>query len=127
MTDRLTEEELAKMETARFLLEPPAPEVVGQLLTEVRRLREENEALMKIALEDTRTRQDLRARLNLYEPPEGERDLTLVCQACGSALQPCECGCGRKSDCPEHGPGVRATCRWKWQTSQRILNGEVSK
>lgn len=41
MAEPMTDEKLVKMETARFLLEPPAPEVVGELLTEVRRLRGE--------------------------------------------------------------------------------------
>ena len=36
----LTKDELGKMEIARHLLPEPGPEVVGQLLTEVKRLHE---------------------------------------------------------------------------------------
>ena len=43
----MTEDELTKMELVRHLLEPPAPEVVGQLLAEVRRLRKEVEWLQR--------------------------------------------------------------------------------
>jgi len=43
MSEQMSDAELAKMETARFLLDPPAPEVVGKLIAEVRRLRQANE------------------------------------------------------------------------------------
>ena len=42
MSEPMSDAELAKMETARFLLDPPAPEVVGKLLAEVRRLKAES-------------------------------------------------------------------------------------
>jgi hypothetical protein len=37
----IPEDKLTKMDVARYLLEPPAPEVVGELIAEVRRLRGE--------------------------------------------------------------------------------------
>jgi len=41
----MTHDELRKCEAARFMLEPPAPEVVGRLLATINKLREENSAL----------------------------------------------------------------------------------
>ncbi len=41
----MTHDELQKCEVARFLLEPPAPEVVGRLLATIKKLRDENSSL----------------------------------------------------------------------------------
>jgi hypothetical protein len=99
------------------------------LLTEVRRLRKENEGFRILDLSKQQQIEDLRARLSLYEPPEGERDLTLVCRACGTVLRPCPTNarylaCDRCENLyrPEERHVIPL---WKWQASQRILNGEV--
>jgi hypothetical protein len=153
MTDRLTEEELAKMETARFLLEPPAPEVVGQLLAEVRRLREECHDRNHIGFgklmgpfpvqyPDPTLGQDvafiammivdLRARLSLYELPEGERDETLVCCDDGTVLRDTRTGeknflvCDHCREWYSRDESYIVP-RWRYELGEKIKHGEVPK
>jgi len=71
----------------------------------------------------------LRARLALYEPPEGERDNALVCRQCGSAelAKILESWCGKDERthwCRSHSGATKVVENWRYLASQRILNGE---
>lgn len=56
------------------------------------------------------------ARLAIFEPPEGERDETLVCRECGIPWGGCGC-----SNSPYTKPPI---VRWKRDVAQKIMGGE---
>jgi hypothetical protein len=133
---RLTDAELERMEKQYKGLTIPRDERELELLhdrdlllAEVLRLREEVDKWQRLYTdarvkeEETHFERDApRGRLNLYEAPEGERDLTPVCSLCGSE-RPIAFGNVRWA-CPEHGLKARTVEMWQYRASQRILNGE---
>jgi len=71
---------------------------------------------------------DLRARLSLYEPPEGERDETQVCPECGSQHDHhYRVECHAYVLASMHGDLIPMIPRWRYELGENIKRGEVPK
>lgn len=69
---------------------------------------------------------EVRRLRNLYEPPEQERDETLVCAFCGSEKVEPLTQQWRKGEthwCTSHSGSTRLAEKWRYLAAQRVLNG----
>mgnify|MGYP001595557910 CR=1 FL=1 len=127
----MSDAELAEMERADAvfnrigdLLSPTAIDR-RKLLAEVRRLREE--PTYRIRQRQQEEIDDLRKRLAIYEPPEGERDETLVCKRCGSGEHLDTYPDKSQTNCLSCYQIHAAIPRWRYQLAHKILEGKCSQ
>lgn len=95
--------------------------LIEERLAEVQRLREEAKRDLQALYDEYNNLEAelfvMRAKLAIYEPPEGERDHSHVCRVCGYND---EQGCRCEGDLDNW----ESVERWRYLAAQKLMEGE---